>query len=223
MKSLIDYIKTRPAAILLILFLIAAGGCFANQDDGVLQSQLNDPLDPGAVKTGRGTLAGFVVSDANNRFGAANLALASVEKAVITLVETGLFTYTDSYGYYEFQGLAPGSYTVLAKRNDTEGSAYINYTAASVRPDEKSLQQTIVLKKSASIAGRVVTLNGTGASGFLISVENFPAAAISSEEGHFRLDAAPAEQDIYLLITGFGYKAERYGPLKISESKLYSI
>lgn len=223
MKSLIDYIKTRPPVILLILFLTAAGGCFGNQDDGALLSQLVDPLNPGAVKTGRGTLGGFVVSDANNRFGAPARALASVEKAVISLVETGLFTYTDSYGYYEFQGLVPGSYTVLARRNDTEGSAYLNYTNASVRPDEKTLQQTIVLKKSASLSGRIVTSNGAGASGFLISIENFPAGALSSSEGHFRLDAAPAEQDIYLLITRDGYKSKKYGPLTISESKLYSI
>jgi hypothetical protein len=209
-----------------VILLTALCGCFGNQDDGALQSQLNyDPLNSGVIKTGAGTLGGFVVTDANNRFGAPQAALASVAKVKVKLIETGLFTYTDKTGYYEFLGIAPGAYTVAAESTDSEGIAYINYSPAVVYSDAKTLaSQTIVLKKSCRVFGRVAPSGGADASGFLVSVSGFsPAAAVTSEGGYFRLEALPAEQEVFLIVSKDGYQSKKYGPLSISENKVYSL
>ncbi len=212
--------------IFSVVLLIALCGCFGNQDDGALQSQLNyDPLNSGVIKTGSGTLGGFVVTDANNRFGAPQLALSSVARVKVKLVETGLFTYTDISGYYEFLGIAPGAYTVAAESIDNEGTAYINYSPAVVYADAKTLaSQTIVLKKSCRVFGRVAPSDGSSASGFLVSAVGFPsAAAVTADGGYFRLEAIPAEQEVFLIISKDGYQSKKYGPISVSESKVYSL
>ena len=232
LTGLIKFIKSPRivAAKAFFLFftvlLMTLCGCFGNQDDGALQSQLNyDPLNSGVVKTGSGTLGGFVVTDANNRFGAPQAALTSVAKAKVKLVETGLFTYTDKTGYYEFLGVAPGSYTVAAESIDGEGNAYINYSPAVVYADSKTFaSQTIVLKKSCRVFGRVAPPGGAEASGFLVTASGFaPAAAVTAEGGYFRLEALPAEQEIYLTVSKDGYQSVKHGPISVSENKVFSI
>ncbi len=207
------------------ILLISLCGCFGNQDDGVLQSQLNYDPNSGVVKTGNGTLGGFVVTDANNRFGAPQLALSSVAQVKVKLVETGLFTYTDKTGYYEFLGIAPGAYTVAAESVDNEGTAYINYSPAIVYADTKTLaSQTIVLKKSCRVFGRVTPSDGSSASGFLVSALGFPAAAsFTADGGYFRLEAVPAEQELFLIVSKDGYQSKKYGPVSVSENKIYSL
>ncbi|HBC75295.1 MAG: hypothetical protein A2008_04430 [Candidatus Wallbacteria bacterium GWC2_49_35] len=219
------YIGIKPFFIFAAAVLLACCGCFGNQDDGALQAQLtNDPASTDVITGATGTLGGFVLSDANNKFNAPSRAMAAVDKVTVTLLETGLFTYTDRYGYYEFPGLAPGNYTVFAKRTDSEGLAYINYSAVSVRAGEKTLNpQSIVLKKSASIFGRVAASDGGAASGFMVSLENYPAAALTSDGGYFMLDAVPSEQAVYLRIARDGYAAKRYGPVNALENKVCSI
>lgn len=219
------YIGIKPLFIFAAAVLLACCGCFGNQDDGALQAQLtNDPASTDVITGSTGTLGGFVLSDANNKFNAPSRAMAAVDKVTVTLLETGLFTYTDRYGYYEFPGLAPGNYTVFARRTDSEGLAYINYSAVSVRAGEKTLSpQSIVLKKSASIFGRVSASDGGNAAGFLVSLENYPVAALTSDGGYFMLDAVPAEQAVYLRIARDGYAAKRYGPVNALENKVCSI
>ncbi len=228
-KILTGFFQKKSGLVFLLLaVLVLAAGCFGNQDDGNLQSQLTyDPFNSGVIKIGSGTLAGFVVTDANNRFGSSSLALAPLAKARVTIVETGLFTYTDNAGYYEFLGMAPGDYTVTAFRTDTDGAAYLNYSKATVKADMKTFAgQSIVLKKMGRIMGRAVPESSTASNfkGFLITAENFPGAyTVSGADGYFILDAVPAGQPLNLIISAGGYESRKYGPVTIDENKTFSI
>lgn len=205
--------------------IFCCAGCFGNQDDGALQAQLkSDPAGSGVVAEGTSTLGGFIVSDANNRFNAPSRALAAVSGVTVTLLETGLLTYTDRFGYYEFPGIAPGVYTIFARRNDGEGAVYVNYVSATARVNEKVLvPQSIVLKRSSSLFGRVAASDGATAAGFLVSLDNYPVAAVSSDGGFFRLDAVPAEQPVYLSVSRAGYCAKKVGPVTALEGRVCSL
>lgn len=200
-------------------------GCFGNQDDHSLLSQIEaDPLITGKIPYGTASLGGFVVSNSNNKFNSLNYSLSSVYNAKVFLLELGIFTYTDKNGYYEFLGIPPGNYTVFAQHVNTDGILYINFIKATAKLHQKTLiNESIVLKQTSAITGRITLLNSNDLNKVVVTLENLPFSSSVSDDGYFQLINVPSEQFVNLIISASGYVTKKYGPISILEGTNFII
>lgn len=209
--------------LLLLLFTPSLfSGCFGNQDDNLLTAQSNGGANTGLFQTGLGSLSGYIVSESYNNLNSPARALTSTPRVKVSLLENGSFAFTDQSGYFEFTNIKPGTYTVIARRNDPNGVKFINSFNADIAADKKNeLRSSLSLKKAAAIEGRIKTSDNADASSFVITVENLPVHTTSAAGGYFLLDEVPSAQDIYLRISATGYQTRRYGPFNLIEGRRY--
>jgi len=211
------------SALFLLFFAHSLlSGCFGNQDDNLLKTQSGGGAGTGLFQTGLGSLSGYIVSESYNNLSSPRPALTSTPGVRVSLLENGSFVFTNQSGYFEFNNILPGSYTLIAKRNDPVGVKFINTFSASVTADKKTeLTSSLSLKKSASIEGRVRTSDNADASSFIVTVEDLPVYTRTGAGGYFLLDEVPAAQTIYVKLSKNGYKTKRYGPFNILAGQKY--
>ncbi|HNY11730.1 MAG TPA: carboxypeptidase regulatory-like domain-containing protein, partial [Candidatus Wallbacteria bacterium] len=213
---------SKTIAIFLLFFVHSLlSGCFGNQNDNLLTAQSNGNAT-GFFQTGRGSLSGYIVSESYNSLNSPERALTSTPNVQVSLLENGSFAFTNQAGYFEFNNIPPGTYTLIAKRNDPSGIKFINTFSADVIADKKNeIRSSLSLKKSAAIEGRIKTSDNADASSFTITVEDLPAYTQSASYGYFSLDEIPSSQTIYIKISKSGYKTRRYGPFNLLEGQKY--
>ncbi len=214
---------TKILALFLLFFAHSLlSGCFGNQDDNLLTAQSAGGSNNGLFQTGLGSLSGYIVSESYNNLNSPRPALASTPGVRVSLLENGSFAFTNQSGYFEFNNIRPGSYTLIAKRNDPTGIKFINTFSASIVADKKTeITSSLSLKKSGAIEGRIRTSDNADASSFIITIEDLPVYTRSGQGGYFLLDEVPSAQTIYIKLSKNGYKTRRYGPFNILAGQKY--
>lgn len=216
----------RAAKTALLITAIALlplfAGCFGTGGDP--SGQLGeDPLGTGVFNSDFGMIEGYVVTDKTNAFNAPSRALKSVASATVTIVESGVFTYTNGDGYYKFTGIKPGILNISVRRNDAGGVDFFNRMTAEVTAGKTTALGNIVLKRASRAAGKVVMGDGGSAAGTAVSVEGFPYCTLCDTNGYFVLDSVPSDEYISFRFSKPGYSEERFGPVNVVAGSSYSF
>jgi len=207
-------------SVLLLAFFLA--GCFGT--GGNPSGQLvDDPLGTGVFTGDLGIIDGYVITDGANIFAAPSRSFKSISSAKVTIIESGVFTFTDDNGYYKFTGIKPGKVNVTVRGNDVNGFNYFNRITAEVLANKSVLLQNIVLKKASKASGRIVTDDGGSPAGTTISVEGFPYFTLADTNGDFTLDSVPSDENIGFRVSKSGYSERSLGPINIVAGSSFSF